>query len=91
MEIDGFISRDPNEHAPRMAVGRWGKVVRNREAFWVRLDSVSKECVIATVDNQLVLNDLRCGQRLKLSKDLIHITVGEPERRAFVRGVEAQL
>lgn len=70
-----------------MAAGRWGKVVRNSEAFWVRLDGVSEECVTATVDNELVLNELRCGQRLELNKQLIHITVGESERRAFVRGV----
>lgn len=85
MELDGFMCRDSGDQTPVMEVGRWGKVARNHEAFWVRLESVGEERVTATVDNQLVRNDeLACGQVLVLSKRCILTTVGEEERRAFV-------
>ena len=85
MELDGFMCRDSGDQTPVMEVGRWGKVARNHEAFWVRLESVGEERVTATVDNQLVRNDeLACGQILVLSRRCILTTVGEEERRAFV-------
>ena len=82
--LGGFVTRD-HAPSPRMEAGMWGKVARNGEAFWVRLDSVGEECVSATVDNHLVRNlDLTCGQRLVLNRRCILATVGEDERRVFV-------
>jgi hypothetical protein len=82
MELDGFMCRDSGDKTPVMEVGRWGKVVRNLEAFWVRLESVGEEHVTVTVDNQLVRNDeLACGQILVLSKRCILTTVGKRRDR----------
>ena len=54
--------------------GDYLKVCLNEERFWTKVVSISRDAIIATVENDLVINNLPCDTLVEFHKHHIFTT-----------------